>query len=270
MEIKNRINVCSVIITGKNCSGTISNTLNSLNYQEGVDKLELIFVDDGSEDNSAKIVKDYPFKSFIKLEYYYNPIGRAKSLNFAISKSSFDYICILDADDEFHKDKVKIQLEAMYDNPTCSMLATGFLVGEKPPSNFYNEIASPGVREFTSFLLKDFLIGNPVCHSSVMLKRNVALYNVNRRKQVDLNLWLDLAKNNHEILYLKWPLTFKRIHKHQSFEANGRLKYALSSYLLTISYAKPIKKFKKEIIIRTLRLVFHLLPRKLTSMIKGR
>jgi len=256
---------CSVVITGKNCANYISEALGSLSEQVGLDSLELIYVDDGSIDGSLTIVKSYAYPNFIELKYFSCNVGRAKALDYGVKKSSSDYICILDADDKFHPNKISKQLEIMKES-NYDVLGTSY-TSDDNNSSFNGGIITSDY-SIRKIELNDIIRGNPICHSSVIMKRNVVSYDITRKRQIDLKLWLDLASDKRSIGIISIPLTYKRLHENQSFEAKGRLAYSLSSFLLTVSYAKPFFYFLPDLSYRTCKLIFHLLPRKLTSKIK--
>lgn len=83
----------SVIVPLYNAENYIEEALDSLLAQKGVD-IEIIVVDDESQDNSAKIVKKYP------VHYYKKTNGGASSArNYGLKYASGKYIMFLDADD---------------------------------------------------------------------------------------------------------------------------------------------------------------------------
>ena len=83
----------SVIIPLYNAEIYIKEALDSLLAQKGID-IEIIVVDDESQDNSAEIVKKYP------VHYYKKTNGGASSArNYGLKHASGKYIMFLDADD---------------------------------------------------------------------------------------------------------------------------------------------------------------------------
>lgn len=83
----------SVIIPLYNAENYIKEALDSLLAQKGID-IEIIVVDDESQDNSAEIVKKYP------VQYYKKTNGGASSArNYGLKHASGKHIMFLDADD---------------------------------------------------------------------------------------------------------------------------------------------------------------------------
>jgi len=77
---------------------------------------EFIIINDGSTDNSKKII--YEFKRLDKRIVSYEKVntGLADSLNLGIAKSKGRFIARMDADDISHIDRLKIQLEFIKKN----------------------------------------------------------------------------------------------------------------------------------------------------------
>ncbi|MNS43188.1 Poly-beta-1,6-N-acetyl-D-glucosamine synthase [compost metagenome] len=80
---------------------TIHNLLNT-NYPD----LEIIFVDDGSKDDTYKVVLDeFELNSTVKIFTKANG-GKASALNYGISQANYDYVICIDADTQLHSTAV--------------------------------------------------------------------------------------------------------------------------------------------------------------------
>jgi cellulose synthase/poly-beta-1,6-N-acetylglucosamine synthase-like glycosyltransferase/spore germination protein YaaH/peptidoglycan/xylan/chitin deacetylase (PgdA/CDA1 family) len=95
----------SVIVPAYNEEVNAVRTVNSLLAQD-YPQLEIIFVDDGSKDETFLKVKDY-FKNKNNI-YAYTKIngGKASALNFGIAKSNADFIVCIDADTQLKTDAI--------------------------------------------------------------------------------------------------------------------------------------------------------------------
>lgn len=88
----------SIIIPVYNSEETLKRCLNSILEQEYQD-YEIILVNDGSKDNSEKVILEYSEKSN-KIKYFSKEnSGVADTRNFGIEKATGDYIVFVDSDD---------------------------------------------------------------------------------------------------------------------------------------------------------------------------
>jgi len=94
----------SVVITVYNKSKFIKNTLFSVLNQSFKD-FEIIVINDGSSDNSEQIIESIE-DDRIKLISTTNQ-GASSARNRGIKEAKYDYIALLDGDDEWHTDYLK-------------------------------------------------------------------------------------------------------------------------------------------------------------------
>lgn len=87
---------------------------------------ELIFIDDCSTDDTAKIIESYCAKDDrMKLIKHKTNKGVAASRNTALDFATGEYIAFLDGDDLWLPNKLKIQLDFM-ENNRCVLTYTGY------------------------------------------------------------------------------------------------------------------------------------------------
>jgi glycosyltransferase involved in cell wall biosynthesis len=86
----------SIITVTFNSATTVANTLFSV-FNQTYKNIEHILIDGGSSDNTIEILKKHKFKN--KKIYIYKQSTVYQAINFGISKSSGDYILILNSDD---------------------------------------------------------------------------------------------------------------------------------------------------------------------------
>lgn len=105
----------SVVIPCYNSQSTISETLDSVLAQTYTN-YEVIVVDDGSTDTSAFILDKYQNTNpKIQIVYQENR-GLPGARNTGIANSKGELIAILDADDTWHSDKLKLHVEHFSNN----------------------------------------------------------------------------------------------------------------------------------------------------------
>jgi glycosyltransferase involved in cell wall biosynthesis len=88
----------SVIVPGYNAERTISKTLHSV-VSQSYNNIEIIVVDDGSEDSTASVVSSFTRRDS-RIQLFQQPNrGVARARNLGIEKSSGELIATIDADD---------------------------------------------------------------------------------------------------------------------------------------------------------------------------
>ncbi len=110
----------SVIVPTYNRAYQLKETLCSVLTQTYQD-FELIVVDDGSIDDTSKVVKEFPRVKHLTLKENYG-VSIARNVGLASAKGK--YICFLDSDDLWDQKKLKIQFCWMEDNTDCQVCYT--------------------------------------------------------------------------------------------------------------------------------------------------
>ena len=104
----------SVIMPNFNSEKFISDAINSVINQIDFFSLELIIIDDNSNDRCIEIIKNYQTKDdrIILIESSSNT-GAGLARNKGLSVSKGKYITFIDSDDTWHLDKLSIQIKIM-------------------------------------------------------------------------------------------------------------------------------------------------------------
>ena len=193
----------TVITTFYNAEQTIEAAVESILSQTFED-LEYILIDDGSDDRSNKLIKNFK-DNRIRL---IGPgrLGRAKALNLALDYANGDYICILDADDISNETRIEKQLTVFEAHENLALVfGNASLIDED--SNLVGKTCFP--TNFDS-IERSLLSLNPFPHSSVMFNRKMILdmggYNERCEKSIDFNLYIELLMNKKMILGISEPI----------------------------------------------------------------
>lgn len=106
-------NLISIIVPVYNASRFLDETISTVRNQT-IDNYELIFVDDCSKDDSEKIIKEY-MKIDKRIKYFKQEknSGPALARNRGIDEAKGNFLCFLDADDLWDKEKLEKQLNFM-------------------------------------------------------------------------------------------------------------------------------------------------------------
>jgi len=108
--MKNNEEFISILITNYNKSKFLKKSLDSLKKQN-YKNFEIIIFDDCSTDNSLKIIKKFKKIKLIinKKKKYISPaLNQINGILKCFKKSKGKIICLMDADDSFEKDKLKL------------------------------------------------------------------------------------------------------------------------------------------------------------------
>ena len=108
----NRNPKVSVVIPVYNNEKYIRETLNSLKDQTYTD-FEVLCIDDGSSDNSSKIIQEFEAKDQRFHYYFQENSGAGPARNNGLSKATGEYISFLDGDDLYYPDSLKRMITAL-------------------------------------------------------------------------------------------------------------------------------------------------------------
>ncbi len=128
---KNFSPIVSVILPTFNRAGLLERAIISVINQSFI-YWELLVVDDGSNDNTFEIVKQYQEK-FEKIRYLRHSNRRLPfSLNAGIQASSGKFITFLGSDDEYLSEHLMLRMEIMNKEPNVDLLHGGVKITGDP------------------------------------------------------------------------------------------------------------------------------------------
>lgn len=114
----------SIIIPSYNYQSLISDAIESVLAQTFKD-FELIIVDDGSSDNSVKLIEGYVQKYdniFLYIHENNSNKGLSKSVQLGLKHAKGDYIAFLECDDFWEKDYLEKKVEIFENNPSVGIV----------------------------------------------------------------------------------------------------------------------------------------------------
>lgn len=157
----------SVIIPTFNSSATIVNVLNSIKSQS-FQPYEIIIVDDGSNDNTLDLASKFDGVSVFALGD--NHGGPAWPRNFGILKAKGDYIAFCDADDIWHMDKLRRQAEKAISHNAKFVSCRRKIIKSYDAFDTHATLSHSTPQTLGA---RDFLFGNPIVNSSVLIAREI-------------------------------------------------------------------------------------------------
>lgn len=166
----------SMVMTVYNGERFLAETIESVLGQTFED-FEFIIVNDGSTDNTEKIIKKYMGEDkriiYLKEEENkgYSNLHNIINMGLAIAKGK--YIARLDADDICYPKRLEIQYAYLEKHPKIFMLGSSANVIDKNGKKIGEMIKKP----WPSFILK-YIVGfnNPFIHSSIMFRNEGMKY----------------------------------------------------------------------------------------------
>ena len=173
---------------------------------------ELIFWDNKSTDNSAKILRNFKDK---RIKYFYakKRTELHKARNLAIKKTKGEFIAFLDVDDMWLKDKLHLQMPK-FKKKNVGLVYSNFYKNYKKGKKkiAHNDKLPKG--KITSSIIKNYQIGI----ITVVIRKKFINNNITFDSRYDLISDYDFGLNfslKHNFESINKPLAFYRIHKNQ-------------------------------------------------------
>ena len=168
--MKKKTPLVSIIMNCYNGEKYLKQSINSV-LSQNFKNWELIFWDNNSTDNSKKILKSYRDN---RIKYYFSKKTHNlyKARNLAINKTKGKYICFLDVDDWWARNKLNTQVNIFNKNKYLDLIFSNFYV--------FNELTKTKKLFFEKYLLKQRITQNLLNNYrigilTVMLKKNFFL-----------------------------------------------------------------------------------------------
>lgn len=178
----------SAVVPFHNDGATIARTLDSLAAQT-LSPLEVVVVDDASSPDQAQaldaLAEGWPAdRPPLRVLHLATNAGPAGARNEGWAAASGDWIAFCDADDVWHPERLRLQVDAAGDAALVACLRAGTPAAMEAPAPG----AAPRVVPVTRL---EVLAWNPVKTSAVLIRRDVdERFTAGRRYTEDYELWL--------------------------------------------------------------------------------
>lgn len=236
----------SVIVPSYNHEKFISEAIQSIIDQD-YPNIELIIIDDGSQDNSVNIIESFREaceNRFIRFEFKHRPNKRlCATLNEALEWVQGEYLCTVASDDIWVKEKTSIQVKYLENHPetvavfgTITLIDQDSVVIKEKPRKFKRHY-------FEDIFLHDFYIPTPTGMSRTKAIKDTDGYNENIRIE-DWLMWLRLAEKGESLDCLPISLAFYRHHKNN---LSSKTLWMHEGRIETIKFYRHHKKYNKAI-----------------------
>ncbi|WP_049623637.1 glycosyltransferase family 2 protein [Frateuria defendens] len=186
----------SVIVPCFRCTATIDSAVASVAAQL-LKPAEVLLVDDASGDGTReklhKVARAYP-PGWVRVFALSRNTGPSGARNLGWAHATQPYIAFLDADDTWHPQKLKIQMEVLAADPQIALLAHRMNVqlrSAPPPAQRY----PMKVRVLPGHLLQ---LRSPFPTASIVIRRDLPFrFDESRRRSEDFLLWAQILLSGY-------------------------------------------------------------------------
>jgi glycosyltransferase involved in cell wall biosynthesis len=212
----------SVIIPAYNAESTLASTLDSV-LQQDFDDWEVIVVDDGSSDATCKVATRFAERDpRVRLRRQPNA-GAAAARNLAASCARGDFLCLLDADDLYEPDYLRVQAAFIEANPGYDIYScTGRLLfpdGSTEP--MWTARTLERMRSKPSVSLPRVLGGDPIFVMAAIRARSfhaVGGFRPEVRRSEDFDLWIRMLAMGYR--HVCNPVALGLYRRHESSKSH--------------------------------------------------
>ena len=205
----------SVIIATYNRADLLREAVVSV-LEQTYTNFELIISDDGSTDNTKKVVSGFQDSRIVFLGLNHSGIP-AVTRNRGIDASKGEYIALLDSDDLWLPCKLERCLYHFNMNPSLGLFCSNeyLLNSEAPPSDQKSLLQKRAEDQYVTF--ERLFEGNPVSTSTVVIRKECLLQVGKFDESFDFyavedwHLWARIA-SRFRIFFSNEPLGYYRIH----------------------------------------------------------
>jgi alpha-1,3-rhamnosyltransferase len=213
-ELNKKNPLVSVVIPCYNHQDYIKECIQSIINQD-YNNIELLIIDDGSTDKSAKVIKemsDICRERFIRFEFISRAnIGLCNTLNQALSWCEGEYFSAVASDDVWLPFKIKKQVKYLETHLEVVAVFGGIVLIDED-SKTIRKIQKSGSFEFKDILLNKYFLPTPTA-----LIRSAELKAIGYDPTIkveDWNMWLKISKPN-KVKLVSLKDIFAKYRQHQ-------------------------------------------------------
>ena len=213
--------IVSIIMNCHNGEKYLQKSLNSI-FNQSYKNWELIFYNNKSKDKSKDIILSYKDK---RIRYFETKslLNLYKAKNLAVTKARGRFVCFLDTDDWWVKNKLELQITAFKKNKDYKFIFSNYYLYFQESGSkkiFFNNKINSG--RITQFLLNDYKIGI----LSVMIEKKLLKkkkFNSTYNIIGDFDYFINLSLKE-KFFCINKPLAFYRYHNN-NYSKNTNLHF---------------------------------------------
>jgi hypothetical protein len=201
----------SALMAAYNAEPFIAEAIESALAQDWpADRLEVVVVDDGSTDGTAEVVERYLGTGRVRLIRQANA-GPCGAVNAALTVACGEWLALLDADDAWPRDKLRVQGAVLESRPEV-----GLVYGDMRVVDEHGDVIQESWLEGEPLIpegrcVAELLAGNPATASSILMRASVV---EPIPAEIPYTDWWFAARAAlvSEIAYVAEPRTLYRFH----------------------------------------------------------
>lgn len=213
----------SVIIPVYNGQKYIQECIESVLKQEFSLEVEIIVIDDGSEDNTENICKKYLLENKNFIYFQQKNLGRSIARNKGIALANGELITFLDSDDYLEKNML-LELYECYEKYKVDIVNSGFIYTSSKKNREILPVYHGRDREFRIEQLHGY-VTNKLFNLNFIKKNNI-FFPINCSKGEDFAFMFKLMTCSPNIYTIRKSYYHYRIHDNNTI---GNMKLRLSS-----------------------------------------
>ena len=236
----------SVIVPIYNAKDTLERCLDSI-LDQSFNEFEVIWINDGSTDESEKILQEYKKKDKRIIVIKQKNKRLSATRNVGIKNAKGKYVTFIDSDDWIEKDtfkKVKEQMDKNYE-----IIRINYMINNEKKENNYKNILYNS-KQIKEKVIPDILVGKIPSYSWLLyikldtLKKNNWYYNEETKYMEDIEYLLNICYSCKDIYFMNEKLY------HYFINTNGMTKskknYEKNMYYILDIHKKIINIIKKN------------------------
>lgn len=186
--------IVSIIVPTFNRAGMIHRAIESVQFQTFND-WELIVVDDASTDNTEEILRRYmrndPRIGYIRHE---KNKGGSAARNSGIKKSKGSYIALLDDDDRWYPEKLRLQVDFSHNHPESGFIYSGYCYVDYETDKIVKNVFPLYQGNVSSIILKNNIIGSPTPLIRNECFQRAGLFDEKLTSCQDWDMWIRISR----------------------------------------------------------------------------
>ena len=236
--------IVSVVMSVYNTESFLPYAIESI-LRQSFREFEFIIINDGSTDNSGKILDEYA-KMDVRIKVIHQEnTGISNALNRAIQNSRGIFLARQDPDDISLPNRLSRQVSYLKNHTNVHVVGSNnFIINRK------NRVVACYFRPLSCSDISSIISSyNPICHGSVMMRKDaiidVGLYDSRFDKAEDLELWLRMLLKGKKIVNLPDFLYCWRIHGTSVAGSALEQQKTLVEYILKLYHLCPKNQVPK-------------------------